>query len=398
MLAESIASAASSVFGSKTRSILTMLGIVIGISSVIMISSIGRGFQESVNSQFAKMGAASLQITVKYDTDVTAKDLLNLDDVDIVSSHPRVKEAAPLLQSTGKIQLLNPEDYREAYILGCTGDLKSIQTLDMRQGRFLAGPDVSNSTSSAVIDSNLAQKAFGSANPIGKTIQASMWFGTAPLTVVGVYKSDEFGANYFELPSIIYVPITTLMKMDNVSNIDAVYANVDDRGSMERISLEISKLLSLSHRNEDKYSVQNLLDQMDAVNTIVSDVTGFVSLIAAISLFVGGIGVMNIMLVTVTERTREIGIRKSLGATDWNIQLQFLVEAVILTATGGLIGIGAGILGGTLLGSVIDVKPSASISNILAAVLIAGATGIAFGVYPARKAAKLDPIEALRYE
>jgi putative ABC transport system permease protein len=375
-----------------------MLGIIIGISAVIMITSMGQGFQASINEQFAKMGAVGLEVSVKYDEVINDGDRLTLDDVDLLQTHPSVADTAPYGTLLGKVKMKNPAETSNVYFVGTNENFKDVQGVEISKGRFLIQSDVSGAAAGIVIDSNLAKKIFGRTDAVGKTIHADFETGGSDLTVVGVYDTVDFGSSMFEMPSIAYIPITTLQRIDNGDYIEAVYVNVRDKETIDRTALEISKLLSLRHNNENKYNVQNLLQQIDSVNDLLATVTSFVGLVAAISLFVGGIGVMNIMLVTVTERTHEIGIRKSLGATNGNIRFQFLVEAMILTVIGGLVGIVLGYLGGSALGSVVDLKPVVSVPTVALTVIVSSVIGIVFGVYPAGKAAKLDPIEALRHE
>jgi putative ABC transport system permease protein len=395
---ESIFSAIGSVMSNKMRSILTMLGIIIGISAVIMITSIGQGFQDEVNAQFESIGSVGLQVSVRFDTEVTASDLLTLDDVDLIMSHPDVTSAAPTINVVGRVQLRNPTESTRVFFFGSTESYRNVQQVDIRHGRFMMDIDVSAKSPAIVIDDNLARRIFGRTNVVGETITCSFWFGSADLVVIGVYRSEDFGIAMFEMPSIAYMPITTLMQLSNTEHVDNIFVSGRDRDRLDQTAREINRLLSIAHNNERKYNVQNLLQQMEMVNDILGYITSFVGLVAAISLIVGGIGVMNIMLVTVTERTREIGIRKALGATDGNIQMQFLIEAVILTAIGGMIGITLGYFGGFALGGFIGLTPTVSIPTVLGTVAISSAIGIVFGVYPAGKAARLDPIEALRYE
>lgn len=396
---ESIFSAIGSVMANKMRSVLTMLGIIIGIAAVIMITSIGQGFQNYVNSSFESLGSVGLQVSVRYDGDeVTLSDLMTLEDVDLIKSHPDVTSAAPLINVSGKVTLKNPSESSNVYFMGSTEAYRNVQDVGVKYGRFLSDIDVTSNSPVAVIDENLARSIFGRSNVVGETIHASFWSGTTDLIVIGVYKSDNLGIAMFEMPSIAYMPITYLMKIANYDYVDSIFVSGGDRDRLDQTAAEIAKLLSIKHKNDKKYSVQNLLQQMDMINDMLGTITSFVGLVAAISLIVGGIGVMNIMLVTVTERTREIGIRKSLGATDGNIQMQFLIEAVILTAIGGFIGILLGYFGGFALGGVIGLTPAVSVPTVILTVVVSSIIGIIFGVYPAGKAARLDPIEALRYE
>lgn len=383
------------------RSILTMLGIIIGIAAVIMITSIGQGFQNSFNEMFAEFGAGTLEVAVRHDRPEPAarSDMLTLESVEFLSSHPDVVSVTPISGSNARVQLRNPTENTRVNVIGTNETFREVQNVDVRFGRFLAEIDVDRAAPVAVIDSSLARQVFGRTDVVGETIRATFWFGTIDLLVVGVYRSDDIMSGMFEMPTTAYIPITLLQRLLNADNqVQQIFVNAHDLERLDQTASEIARLLSIFHRNEDRYRVTTLMSQIDQINSMIGMITGFVGLVAFISLVVGGIGVMNIMLVTVTERTREIGIRKSLGATDGNIQFQFLIEAMILTATGGVIGIILGYYGGFALGGLIDLVPAIDVPTVIGTVIASSLIGIIFGVYPARKAAKLDPIEALRYE
>ena len=385
----------------RMRSILTMLGIIIGIAAVIMITSIGQGFQDSVNDMFAGIGAGALTVTVRQNAADPAvrSDMLTLDSLEFIANHPDVTTAGATSWSTARVQLRNPSETTSVQILGVTENIRDIQHVDVRFGRFLAEIDMDRAAPVVVIDSTLARDIFGRTDVVGETIRVTFWMGTIDLTVVGVFRNEDPMAGMFGMPTTAFIPITYFQRTLNQDNVVAQIALIaSDLDRLDQIASEIARLLSVFHGNEDRYQVTTVMSQIDMINDIIGMITGFVALVAFISLAVGGIGVMNIMLVTVTERTREIGIRKSLGATDGNIQFQFLIEAMILTASGGVIGIIFGYYGGFALGNLIDLTPSVNVGTVALTVLASSLIGIIFGVYPARKAAKLDPIEALRYE
>ncbi|MCL1988761.1 MAG: ABC transporter permease [Firmicutes bacterium] len=399
---ESVTSAIYSVFANRMRSILTMLGIIIGIAAVIMITSLGQGFQNSVNDLFAGIGAGAMQVSMsgQNSANITQSDLLTIESANFLLSHPNVDSISPISSQNARVVTRNPQESTRVTVLGTTAAFREIQEVDVRAGRFLAEIDIVNAAPVTVIDARLAREVFGRADVVGERIRVINDRGAIELTVIGVYRDIDMMAGMFSMPTTIYIPITLLQGSNFRGNefVDAIFVNSRELERLDQTGFELARMLSIKHGNEDRYNVQSMMSQIDMVNDILGMITGFVGLVAAISLIVGGIGVMNIMLVTVTERTREIGIRKSLGATDGNIQFQFLVEAIILTATGGLIGIVLGYYGGFALGSIIDMTPAVDIGIVVGTVIVSSLIGIVFGVYPARKAAKLDPIEALRYE
>ena len=398
---ESITSAAHSVLANRMRSILTMLGIIIGISAVIMITSIGQGFQDSVNDMFADFGAGTLMVNMRWNSPnpITQSDLLTLDSAEFLASHPDVVVVSSASGQSARVQLRNPSDTTSVQIIGTDANFREAQNIDVRFGRFLADVDIDRAAPVIVIDSALARRIFNRTDVVGETVRVTFWSGTVDLTVIGVYRSDDPMQEMFGGPTTAYIPITHFQRLMNTGNrVDQLMVIGGDLDALEQTATEIARLLHMFHGNEEMYSVTSLMSQIDMIGDIIGMITGFVALVAFISLAVGGIGVMNIMLVTVTERTREIGIRKSLGATDGNILFQFLVEAMILSATGGVIGIIIGYYGGFALGNFIDLVPSVSVGTVYLTVTASSLIGIIFGVYPAWKAAKLDPIEALRYE
>ena len=400
---ESITSAAYSVLANRMRSVLTMLGIIIGIAAVIMITSIGQGFQNSISDMFAGFGAGAMQVWVRHDLPepATRSDLLTLSSAEFLETHPDVISVTPMNWTNARVVLRNPAETARINVLGTTESYQDVENLDIVFGRFITEIDIERGAPVVIIDSRLARDIFGRTNAVGESIRANFWFGSVDLQVIGVYRVDEFAAMMSFGPTTAIIPITHFQRIINTDGVvDQIFVNAQDIERLTETASEINRLLSLKHGNEERYNVTPLMSQLDMITDTLSMITGFVGLVAVISLVVGGIGVMNIMLVTVTERTREIGIRKSLGATDGNIQFQFLVEAMILTASGGIIGIILGYYGGFALSGLLpgDVQPAVNVGTVAASVIASSLIGIVFGVYPARKAAKLDPIEALRYE
>ncbi len=404
-LTENIVTAITSVMGNKMRTFLTILGIIIGISSVIMITSVGNGIQSGLNKEFEKLNANMIGIYLKnWDADVTTSDFLTMDDVELIRSHSNVEYAAPTSSASATVDLRSRTELY-CMITGTTADYRNQGGLEIVKGRFIDDADNRSRANSAVIDEWLAKNIFGYTDVVGKTFVADFSGVERELKVVGILKSEEENSvvsTYGQ--GSIFMPFETVNSYTNNEYADYIYAGVRDMDKLDQTVEELNRLISIAHGNDDMYGVESYISQVEIINNVLTGFTLFIGFVAAISLLVGGIGVMNIMLVTVTERTREIGIRKSLGATDGNIRVQFMIEAVILSLMGGIIGVILGYIEGVGAGMVISslaemsFPARLSIPTVVATVLITAAIGIIFGVYPAGKAAKLDPIDALRYE
>lgn len=394
---ESIVSAFSSVFSNKMRSILTMLGIIIGISSVIMITSIGGGVKQSTTEQFSQMGLDAIVVSVKSGTELKYGDYLTRDDEATLKLSENVTYVSPYYMSSASSKLKNPNETKRASITGTTYEYMYTQPVEMYYGRFIIDIDDKNKSEVAVIDEKFAESIFGTEDAVGQKVTFSFRNASKTVDVIGICKSTYYGP-FYDGPATVYMPLSTLMDYNGATTVSGYYLAVKDKDKADTTVNEIARLLEIKHRNKDKYNIQNLMLQADIMGNVMGYLTTFIALVAGISLLVGGIGVMNIMLVTVTERTREIGIRKSLGATNGNIKFQFLIEAMILTLIGGIIGLITGFTGGSVLGGFIDISPVLSPGAVILTVTVSSAIGLIFGVYPASKAAKLDPIDALRYE
>ena len=406
---ESMKTAVSSVFSNKLRAFLTMLGIIIGISSVITIVSIGAGMSNFMEEQWATMGLGNLQVRMSnWGDTVTDLDLLTLDDVEMLRHIPGVRTVtATSHQGWGfNIRTQDPTEVRHSAFLGVMPDQEQIVHVQMLYGRYINQMDIDNNMHFAVINNSTARRVFGVADAslIGHTIefQSQLAAGTQSFTIVGIKLNPNAEWEEMMDPSWIWeevtIPITTLQRMTGISSVDTLHVAAIDPNQMTEIGEMVLNTLDDSRGTSGNYDVFNPMNFLDQANAQMRVVTLVISGIAAISLLVGGIGVMNIMLVTVTERTREIGIRKSIGARNSDIRSQFLIEAVFLTLIGGTIGIAMGFAGGRVFGPMMDVRPVVDMISVFLAFGVSCATGIIFGVGPAIKASRLDPIDALRYE
>ena len=404
---ESISSAISSVFSNKLRTFLTMIGIIIGISSVIMITSIGNGVQTMLNEEFGKLGSNLISVYLRGWDNVKDNDKLTLEDVELLQENENLDYVAPLIFTSAEVKMKN-QSILMASVMGTTVEYKKSGKFDIDSGRFLNKTDVSGENNVAVIDEWMAKAIFGYSDVVGKSFTATFGEKDVVVTIVGILKTEDSEMIGMYGKGTMYMPVTAVANIreneDDEEVIDNIYAGVSDTDKITKTTEEIIKLLSVKHNNDNMYGVESYMEQVKMITKTLSGVTAFIGFVAAISLLVGGIGVMNIMLVTVTERTREIGIRKSLGATDGNIKTQFLIEAMILSVIGGIIGVIFGYLGGlgisVIVSKLAEMEFTAvlSVPVVIGTVLISSMIGIVFGVYPASKAAKLDPIEALRYE
>ena len=407
-LIESITSAAASVYSHKLRSTLTMLGIIIGIGSVIMIVAVGTGVKNSVFNVVSGINQYFIEV---YPNTYTWDDLMTLDDAEAIGKISNVSMVTMLSEWWGlELELRIPGEYEKGSLAGTDNNYMVLEDVNISKGRFISKNDVDNKSRVAVIRPEIALKVFGRVDCLGEKLEINAWGVTEQFTVIGILKGTDENvvSSMLNTPlsrSLAVIPITTIIEMFGYEDkIDYFGVGIRDVSKTTETSAEITNLLHLRHNNKDVYYTQSMSNQFDMIDGMLNAVTGFVSFVAGISLFVGGVGVMNIMLVSVKERTREIGIRKSLGATNGNIKFQFLLESIMLTLIGGIIGVVLGGLLAILACSVIsglmltEVIPVVSLPVIAIAFGVSSAVGLISGVYPSAKAARLDPIEALRYE
>lgn len=405
-LGENVKSAFKNVLGNKMRTLLTMLGIIIGIASVIAITSIGNGSQKEIEEQFDSLGVGRMTVTLRSNSprNMVSSDSLTLDDYELLQKCSGIKYITPTYSSNNyAVKLLDPKETNTASITGIGADYYDIMTPTLLYGEYIDQDAVDNKSKVVVITDTTAQKVFGycDATIIGEKISIKTWKGTQKYTVIGIIENENAATEMQyedEYPESMVIPISTAQRLFNIKTLTNITLVAEDSDNTDALGDTIIAMLDKFHGTSEKYNCESTTEQLEAMNEVTGTVTLLISGVAAISLIVGGIGVMNIMMVTVTERTREIGIRKSIGARNRDIMFQFVVEAIILTFMGGILGIIFGWIAGLTAGAVLGMESAVSVNSIIIAVAISSAIGIIFGVYPARKAARLDPIEALRYE
>ena len=403
---ESFKQAFDSLKANKLRSILTMLGIVMGVFSVITIMAIGSAAESYMNSQFEKIGANTISITYKANN-ISQQDWLKLEDMETVKkAAPEIKNIATVIQRSGSVRI--DSKTRDALIFGVSSQYKSFDLIEMAEGRFINDFDVSASSKVVIVDEFFVQKYFKSVknqkDVIGETIVLKTSGGSSTnLRIVGIKKSgdDLFGSmlNNDMAPVIVYMPVTAVQSIyPNGDRLQSISVSVVDKKKLREVGNRIVNALEMKKGKTDIYMAQNSADIQKAISDVLGVISSVLLVIAIITLIVGGIGIVNILLVSVTERIREIGIRKALGAQRKDIVLQFITESIIMTGLSGLVGIALGIIAGSIISALIKLPPIVDLKVILMAFFGSVALGLIFGVYPAKRAADLDPIESLRYE
>ena len=400
---ESFKQALSSLRANKLRSILTMIGIVMGVFSVITIVAIGNATQSYMDNEFAKIGANVLAVSYKSGT-INSNDVLQNDDMKAIAKVEEIKNVGTSMGRSGTIRL--GDKTRNANITGISSQYKDIMPTDMSQGRMINDIDNSLRSNVVVIKEDFAKANFKNENPIGQKLRVKLGSGSSMnLTVIGVTKAEDsiFGdmMSYESQSVSLTIPLTTLQAYYPWSDqLNYMYATVEskDKEDLKKIADKVIRILELKHGNKDKYYVQFLSEVQEQLNSVLGIVSSVLLVVAVITLVVGGIGIVNILLVSVTERIREIGVRKALGARKRDIIFQFITESIILTGLSGTVGIILGILAGFVISSAIKIPPTVDVTVVILAFLGSVALGLLFGVYPAKRAADLDPIESLRYE
>jgi len=398
---EYIKIALMNIRSNKGRSILTMLGIIIGISSVIMIISVGDGIKDGINSELNAIAGGQIYIYSYGNNDGGIKVDFTDEDIDaILEKVPNVKAVTPSKSYQGTVEC-RKGSYTATATCGTPG-LQYSNNDPIIKGRYFSDSDYESGKKVCVLTEAGAELLFGTTNVVGMTVDFSLYGLTQELTIIGIRQNNAVAEAGLLLETVtMEMPLTLISSGYGMSVVNNELLIISEKAdAATQVATNSVRLMENRHdvRGENAIQVENFNDYMEQMDQILSYITTFVVLVAAISLLVGGIGVMNIMLVSVTERTREIGIRKALGARTSSVLLQFLSESAIITLLGGIIGILLGLAGAYGVCALLGFAAGVSAKTVLGASLFSSAVGIFFGIYPARKAARLSPIEALRHE
>lgn len=376
--------AVRSTLANKMRSFLTMLGIIIGVVSVVMLMSIAESTTSSITDAISSMGSDLLTVMVT-DDDVKLKS----DDYMELTQYDAIKGVAPYLAVNGTAR--SGSEYVSASGIGVTAEYQEIADLALQAGRGIQPTDLEWRTNVAVIGTEIAEELFESYDVIGKTFQMS----NRTFTVVGLL--EESGTDFTgSLDARLLIPLTTAQRISDSASVSTCYVQAASSNDIALAQSMTEAFLYAKTGDEDAYSVLNMSALLDTLDSVMSKVSLMLGGIAAISLLVGGIGIMNIMLVSVAERTREIGIRKAIGARRADIMSQFLIEACTLSILGGLIGLGVSALGLRAFGLIANLNVRLEWSAAVGALLFCVLIGVIFGSYPASKASRMTPIDALQ--
>ncbi len=393
------------LYRNKLRAILTMLGIIIGISAVICMLAIGQGSKESIKAQISEMGSNMIMIhpgnMQRGGVRQSSDDMQTLKVADYEALRDRtayLSAVSPMVQSSGQMVVGN--NNWPSSINGVTPEYMSIRKLDVEDGEMFTEADIKSAAKVCLLGKTVVDNLFPNGeNPIGKVVR----FGKVPFTVIGVLKSKGTNSMGMDQDDVVIAPYTTVMKrILAVDYLGSIFASALSEEMTPEATEEITEILRSNHRlgenDEDNFDIRSQQELSEMMNSTSDMMTVLLTCIAFISLLVGGIGIMNMMYVSVTERTREIGLRMSIGARGIDILLQFLIEAVIISVTGGVIGVIFGCLATWAVHTIAAWPVSILASSIVLSFAVCTFTGVFFGWVPAMKASNLDPIEAIRYE
>ncbi len=382
--------ALKSIAANKVRSFLTMLGVIIGVSAVITLVGLGNGATKSITDNIQSLGTNMITISMGgrgSNRGVSEDDLMKFAD----ENKDVIEAVAPSINSNVTVKVGN--NNIDTSLEGTNEAYSTVRNTSVQSGRFLNALDVNKRQKVVLLGTYVSNELFPDSNPLGE----KMKINGDVYTVVGVLEEKQDSTEQSQDDKVI-IPFTTAKRLVRNATISTFYVQAKTEETVDAAMTKLDEMLLEEFKSEDAYRVFNQAAMLETITTTTQTLSMMLGGIAAISLVVGGIGIMNIMLVSVTERTREIGIRKSIGAKRRNILVQFLIEAIVISCLGGIIGILMGMGLSNLLGSLLNIPAQPGISTIIMAFSFSAIVGIFFGFYPANKASKLNPIEALRYE
>ncbi len=389
----------------KMRGFLTMLGIIIGVASVITMLAIGQGSKQSIREQISQMGSNMVMIMpgtqerggVRQSSD-NMQTLKEADYKSILNNTSYISEVSPMMQSSG--QYINGANNYPSSLMGVSPDYLDIRKLELDKGSMFTERDIQSSAKVCIVGKTITDNLFpGGDDPVGKVIR----FNKIPFTIIGTLKAKGYNSMGQDQDDVVLAPYTTVMKrVLAIDYIQGIFASALSEEKTQQAIDELTEILRKNHKLKDGADDDFTIRSQQELSTMLSSTTDMMTIllacIAGISLLVGGIGIMNIMYVSVTERTREIGLRMSIGARGRDILSQFLIESVIISVTGGIIGVILGCGAAFLVKAILNWPISIQFYSVVLSFVVCTVTGIFFGWYPAKKASNLDPIEAIRYE
>ncbi|MBR5487272.1 MAG: ABC transporter permease [Phascolarctobacterium sp.] len=404
MLNESIKMAFDGMVSNKLRTFLTLLGIIIGVGAVIAMVSLGFGVKESIKDNISKLGSNLLMVSAGGRTATGARlaagEGARLTFDDMLAIEKQVDGISGISASVNtSYQLVAGNQNWTSRVEGTTPSNFAIQNYELEDGRLFTERDMNSRARVAVIGKTVADNLFPGDDPVGQIMRIKK----APFQVIGVLKAKGSSGMGQDQDDTVIIPLTTAQnRMMGITHVQRITVQAENENVINDVQAEVEQVLRTRHKikdgDYDDFTISNMAAIMDTMMATANSITLLLGCIAAISLLVGGIGIMNIMLVSVTERTREIGIRKALGATYNNILLQFLIEAMVIGVVGGFLGVVIGVIASYGISTIAGWNTVISWWAIVVAVVFSVGIGLFFGIYPARKAALLDPIDALRYE
>ena len=394
MIYQSFKMAVKAIAGNKMRSFLTILGVVIGVVAIVVLVSIGQGANSSVVESIEGMGTNLITANIN----ARRMNPIDLDSLNELAQNEAISYVAPIASVSGTVKA-GTTTYDDGVVQGTTPGYESIRNWTVAEGRFLQQPDIDNRSFVAVIGSEAATEMYGTTHAVGETFSLNGY----TITVVGVLEavgSSAPGSN----DNQILIPFTLAQRLSNQTSISSFYVSAASSAQVEQAQAAVESYLEKAFENYNtrsfgtQYSVFNQTEMLSTLNETTNTLTLMLGGIAAISLLVGGIGIMNIMLVSVSERTREIGIRKAIGAARGNILTQFLIESLVVSLMGGLLGLAISVVAVKALAPVLQMTLTIPVNVAWMAIGFSVFIGVVFGMYPANKASKLRPIQALHYE